>query len=130
VTKPEAGATKNSTGPTTSLGSAMRPSGMRVSSAARNSLGYDGYSDMQQVFRARLVVAAAPSYRERISAMAVKSDGRSEARPAGRGPVMLETERRNVSRETIQRSVLSIMAAGVAPRSLAPQTSVDGECFT
>jgi DNA-binding MurR/RpiR family transcriptional regulator len=34
---------------------------------------------MQQVFRARLVVAAAPSYRERITAMAARGDGDGKA---------------------------------------------------
>jgi DNA-binding MurR/RpiR family transcriptional regulator len=34
-----------------------------------NSLGYDGFSEMQQVFRARLVDAASPSYRDRIATM-------------------------------------------------------------
>jgi DNA-binding MurR/RpiR family transcriptional regulator len=34
-----------------------------------NSLGYAGFSDMQQVFRARLVDAASPSYRERIASL-------------------------------------------------------------
>lgn len=34
-----------------------------------NSLGYDGFSEMQQVFRARLVDAASPSYRDRIASM-------------------------------------------------------------
>jgi DNA-binding MurR/RpiR family transcriptional regulator len=50
--------------------------GVQPSAVVRfaNTLGYDGYSDMQQVFRARLVVAAAPSYRERITAMAAKVD--------------------------------------------------------
>jgi DNA-binding MurR/RpiR family transcriptional regulator len=53
-----------------------------------NTVGYDGYSEMQQVFRARLVVAAAPSYRERITAMAVKGDG--DARPARPGDVLAQ----------------------------------------
>jgi DNA-binding MurR/RpiR family transcriptional regulator len=56
--------------------------GVQPSAVVRfaNTLGYDGYSDMQQVFRARLVVAAAPSYRERITAMAanVEGDGRTQ----------------------------------------------------
>lgn len=57
--------------------------GVQPSAVVRfaNTLGYDGYSDMQQVFRARLVVAAAPSYRERITAMSAKGD---RAAAAGR----------------------------------------------
>lgn len=55
--------------------------GVQPSAVVRfaNTLGYDGYSNMQQVFRARLVIAAAPSYRERISAMAAKGDGDGRA---------------------------------------------------
>jgi DNA-binding MurR/RpiR family transcriptional regulator len=34
-----------------------------------NSLGYEGFSEMQQVFKARLVDAASPSYRDRIAAL-------------------------------------------------------------
>ena len=34
-----------------------------------NSLGYEGFTDMQQVFRARLVDAASPSYRDRIATL-------------------------------------------------------------
>ena len=34
-----------------------------------NSLGYDGFTEMQQVFRARLVAPKAPGYRERIAAL-------------------------------------------------------------
>src|SRR5688572_24277651 len=34
-----------------------------------NSLGYDGFTEMQQIFRARLIGPALPSYRERIAAL-------------------------------------------------------------
>ncbi len=45
--------------------------GVQPSSIIRfaNSFGYDGFSDMQLVFRSRLVADASPSYRERIQAM-------------------------------------------------------------
>ena len=45
--------------------------GVQPSSIIRfaNSFGYDGFSEMQLVFRSRLVADAAPSYRERIAAM-------------------------------------------------------------
>jgi DNA-binding MurR/RpiR family transcriptional regulator len=45
--------------------------GVQPSSIIRfaNSFGYGGFSDMQQVFRSRLVAEAAPSYRERIASM-------------------------------------------------------------
>ena len=38
-----------------------------------NSLGYDGFSDLQRVFRSRLV-AGSPSYRERIDTMRHKAE--------------------------------------------------------
>ncbi len=49
--------------------------GVQPSSMVRfaKAFGYDGFSDMQQVFRLRLI-AAAPSYRERIRAL----DGEAE----------------------------------------------------
>lgn len=45
--------------------------GVQPSSIIRfaNSFGYDGFSDMQKVFRSRLVAGANLPYRERISAM-------------------------------------------------------------
>jgi DNA-binding MurR/RpiR family transcriptional regulator len=46
-----------------------------------NSLGYDGFSDLQRVFRERLV-AGSPSYRERIGAMREgQSSGKAPAAP-------------------------------------------------
>lgn len=45
--------------------------GVQPSSIIRfaNSFGFDGFSQMQLVFRSRLVADAAPSYRERIASM-------------------------------------------------------------
>jgi DNA-binding MurR/RpiR family transcriptional regulator len=45
--------------------------GVQPSSIIRfaNGFGYDGFSEMQQVFRSRLVAEATPSYRERIASM-------------------------------------------------------------
>ncbi len=45
--------------------------GVQPSSIIRfaNSFGFDGFSEMQQVFRSRLVADAAPSYRERIASL-------------------------------------------------------------
>lgn len=58
--------------------------GVQPSSIIRfaNSFGYGGFSDMQQVFRSRLVAEAAPSYRERIASMhggKARSNGGSPA---------------------------------------------------
>jgi DNA-binding MurR/RpiR family transcriptional regulator len=40
-----------------------------------NSLGYDGFTEMQQVFRAKLVGPTLPSYRERIAVLRRARDG-------------------------------------------------------
>ena len=42
-----------------------------------NNLGYDGFTEMQQVFRTRLVASSMPSYRERISQLRNARDGQS-----------------------------------------------------
>jgi DNA-binding MurR/RpiR family transcriptional regulator len=40
-----------------------------------NSIGYDGFTEMQQVFRTKLVGPSSPSYRERIAALRRARDG-------------------------------------------------------
>ena len=52
-----------------------------------NSLGYDGFSDLQQVFRSRLV-AGSPSYRERIDTMRNKTE--PARKPNGTDPVLAQ----------------------------------------
>jgi DNA-binding MurR/RpiR family transcriptional regulator len=47
-----------------------------------NSLGYDGFTNMQQVFRARLTGPASPSYRDRISALRRGGNGARASKPA------------------------------------------------
>lgn len=42
-----------------------------------NNLGYDGFTDMQQVFRTRLVAPSMPGYRERIAQLRKARDGQS-----------------------------------------------------
>lgn len=42
-----------------------------------NDLGYGGFTEMQQVFRTRLVAPTMPSYRERISQLRSAKDGQS-----------------------------------------------------
>jgi len=60
--------------------------GVQPSSIIRfaNSFGFDGFSEMQQVFRSRLVADAAPSYRERIASM--PSGGRSRGNAQAGAP--------------------------------------------
>lgn len=43
-----------------------------------NNLGYDGFTEMQRVFRTRLVAPSMPSYRDRISQLRSVKDGKSE----------------------------------------------------
>lgn len=60
--------------------------GVQPSSIIRfaNGFGYDGFSEMQQVFRSRLVAEATPSYRERIASMH-GAQARSKGNGAARG---------------------------------------------
>jgi DNA-binding MurR/RpiR family transcriptional regulator len=44
-----------------------------------NNLGYDGFTEMQQVFRTHLVRPSMPSYRERISQLRNAREGQSSA---------------------------------------------------
>lgn len=43
-----------------------------------NNLGYDGFTDMQRIFRKRLVAPSMPSYRERISQLRSGKNGKPE----------------------------------------------------
>jgi DNA-binding MurR/RpiR family transcriptional regulator len=45
-----------------------------------NNFGYDGFTNMQQVYRARLTAGTSPSYRDRISAL--RSNGGRSNKPA------------------------------------------------
>jgi DNA-binding MurR/RpiR family transcriptional regulator len=45
-----------------------------------NNFGYDGFTNMQQVYRARLTAGASPGYRDRISAL--RSNGGRSNKPA------------------------------------------------
>jgi DNA-binding MurR/RpiR family transcriptional regulator len=42
-----------------------------------NSFGYDGFTNMQQVYRARLTAGASPGYRDRINALRSSNSARS-----------------------------------------------------
>lgn len=42
-----------------------------------NNLGYDGFTDLQQIFRTRLVAPSMPSYRERIVQLRKARDGQA-----------------------------------------------------
>ena len=47
-----------------------------------NSFGYDGFTNMQQVYRARLTASPAQGYRERINALRTSNSGARSNKPA------------------------------------------------
>jgi DNA-binding MurR/RpiR family transcriptional regulator len=47
-----------------------------------NSFGYDGFTNMQQVYRARLTAGASPGYRDRINALHSSNNGTRSNKPA------------------------------------------------
>jgi DNA-binding MurR/RpiR family transcriptional regulator len=83
------------------------------------ALGYGGFSDIQQVFRTRLVASLAPSYRERIAGL--RRDGRFRdmndpravlARFASEGMVSLESLQDAVRERDLARAIAILGAAG------------------
>jgi DNA-binding MurR/RpiR family transcriptional regulator len=91
--------------------------GVQPSSLVRfaKSLGYDGFSDMQQIFRARLATSA-PSYRERVEALRRDADGaRSEAavldRFVGDGIAALDHLRQGIDAGEIGRAAALVADA-------------------
>ena len=83
-----------------------------------HALGYAGFTEMQQVFRSRLVASVAPSYKERIDGL--RRDGRFRdtktpravlARFASEGIVSLEILQESVSDKDLARAI-SILAGG------------------
>ena len=82
-----------------------------------HALGYAGFTEMQQVFRSRLVASVAPSYKERIAGL--RRDGRFRdtktpravlARFASEGIVSLEILQESLSEKDLARAI-SILAA-------------------
>jgi DNA-binding MurR/RpiR family transcriptional regulator len=76
------------------------------------ALGYGGFTEMQQVFRSRLVASIAPSYRERIAGL--RRDGRFRdtnnprallARFASEGLVALESLQDTVREKDLTRAI-------------------------
>ena len=83
-----------------------------------HALGYGGFSDIQQVFRSRLVASVAPTYKERISGL--RRDGRFRdgkdpravlARFASEGAVALESLQDNVHEKDLMRAISLLGAA-------------------
>jgi DNA-binding MurR/RpiR family transcriptional regulator len=76
------------------------------------ALGYGGFTEMQQVFRSRLVASVAPSYKERIAGL--RRDGRFQdvknpravlSRFASEGMVSLESLQDSVREKDLARAI-------------------------
>jgi DNA-binding MurR/RpiR family transcriptional regulator len=83
-----------------------------------NALGYGGFSEIQQVFRSRLVASVAPTYKERIAGL--RRDGRFRdtatphsvlARFASEGIVALESLQQAIREKEMARAISLIGAA-------------------
>ena len=82
------------------------------------ALGYGGFTEMQQVFRSRLVASVAPSYKERIAGL--RRDGRFHdtndprallARFASEGMISLESLQDAVHERDLARAIALLGAA-------------------
>jgi DNA-binding MurR/RpiR family transcriptional regulator len=82
------------------------------------ALGYGGFTEMQQVFRSRLVASVAPSYKERIAGL--RRDGRFHdvknpravlSRFASEGMVSLESLQDSVREKDLARAIVLLGAA-------------------
>lgn len=82
------------------------------------ALGYGGFTEMQQVFRSRLVASVAPSYKERIAGL--RRDGRFHdgknpravlSRFASEGMVSLESLQDGVREKDLARAITLLGAA-------------------
>ena len=82
-----------------------------------HAIGYGGFTEMQQIFRSRLVAGAAPSYKERIAGLRRDGRFRSENSPhdllsrfASEGAVSLESAQEYVREADLTRAI-GIMGA-------------------
>ncbi len=82
------------------------------------ALGYAGFTEIQQVFRSRLVASVAPSYKERIAGL--RRDGRFRdaktpravlARFASEGTVSLEILQESVTEKDLARAITILDSA-------------------
>ncbi len=77
-----------------------------------HAMGYGGFTEMQQIFRSRLVAGATPSYKERIAGLARDGRFRSDNSPhdllqrfASEGAVSLEAAQEYVREEDLTRAI-------------------------
>ena len=82
-----------------------------------HAIGYGGFTEMQQIFRSRLVAGAAPSYKERIAGLRRDGRFRSDNSPhdllsrfASEGAVSLESAQEYVREVDLTRAI-GIMGA-------------------
>ena len=82
-----------------------------------HAIGYGGFTEMQQIFRSRLVAGAAPSYKERIARLRRDGRFRSDNSPhdllsrfASEGAVSLESAQEYVREADLTRAI-GIMGA-------------------
>jgi DNA-binding MurR/RpiR family transcriptional regulator len=82
-----------------------------------HAIGYGGFTEMQQIFRSRLVAGGAPSYKERIAGLRRDGRFRSENSPhdllsrfASEGAVSLESAQEYVREADLTRAI-GIMGA-------------------
>jgi DNA-binding MurR/RpiR family transcriptional regulator len=77
-----------------------------------HAIGYGGFTEMQQIFRTRLVAGATPSYKERIAGLRRDGRFRSDNSPhdllsrfASEGAVSLESAQEYVREEDLTRAI-------------------------
>ncbi len=83
-----------------------------------HAIGYGGFTEMQQIFRSRLVAGAAPSYKERIAGLRRDGRFRSDNSPhdlltrfASEGAVSLESAQEYVREADLTRAIAIMGAA-------------------
>jgi DNA-binding MurR/RpiR family transcriptional regulator len=85
-----------------------------------NALGYGGFSDIQQVFRSRLVASVAPTYKERIAGL--RRDGRFQDAKTPHGVLVRFTSEGLAALESLQQ--------GIREKDLAHAISLVGAAET
>lgn len=83
-----------------------------------NALGYGGFTEMQQVFRSRLVASVAPSYKERLAGLRRAGRFRDDRKPrsvltrfASEGVAALESLQDSVRDKDLARAIAILGAA-------------------
>ncbi|MGE0719436.1 MAG: MurR/RpiR family transcriptional regulator [Alphaproteobacteria bacterium] len=97
-----------------------RRAGVQPSAIVRfaNALGFGGFTEMQQVFRSRLVASVGPSYRDRLARLRRAGRFREDSRPrsvltrfATEGIAALETLQDGMREQELARAIAILGAA-------------------